>query len=256
MRTLVDFNADAGESFGRWRLGADEDLIPLVTSVNIACGWHAGDAATMRRSVRTAQHSGVAIGAHPGFPDMTGFGRRAIAMSPQEAADACLYQYGALRAIAGHAGARVEHMKPHGALYGLAIKDEQAARAIVEAMFAAAPDVRVVMLAGATAQRFADEGFPVVREAFADLDYDDSGTIIIDPESAAKDPQRCADQAIAALQGEVVSVHGNPVAVEADTICLHGDRPNSVEIARALRDRFTTEGVRIAPMAEVLAQRS
>lgn len=255
MRTLVDFNADAGESFGRWRLGDDENLIPLVTSVNVACGWHAGDAATMRRSVRTARESGVAVGAHPGFPDLTGFGRRALAMSPEEAADACLYQYGALRAIADREGAPVAHLKPHGALYGLSIRDEQAARAIAEAMWAAAPEVPVVMLAGATAQRFAEAGFPVVLEAFADLDYDDNGTIIIDPASGPKEPQRCADQAIAALRGEVTSVNGNPVAVDAETICVHGDRPNSVEIARAVHDRFATEGVRTSPMAEVVAQR-
>lgn len=255
MQTVVDFNADAGESFGRWRLGDDENLIPLVSSVNVACGWHAGDAATMRRSVRTAQASGVAVGAHPGFPDLTGFGRRALAMSPHEAADACLYQYGALRAIADRAGVPVRHVKPHGGLYGLSIRDEQVARAIAEAMRAAAPDVPVVMLAGAMADRFAAEGFPVVREAFADLDYDDSGTIIIDPASEAKDPQRCADQAEAALRGEITSVHGRAVAVDADTVCVHGDRPNSVEIARAVRNRFGGIGVRIAPMSEVVAQR-
>lgn len=255
MRTLVDFNADAGESFGRWRLGDDENLIPLVSSVNVACGWHAGDAATMRRSVETARASGVAVGAHPGFPDLTGFGRRSLAMSPDEAAEACLYQFGALRAIADRAGVRVEHVKPHGGLYGLSIREEAVARAIAEAMFAAAPDVAVVMLAGARADRFADEGFPVVREAFADLDYDDSGTIIIDPASGAKDPQRCADQAVAALRGEVGSINGQAVAVDADTICVHGDRPNSLEIARAVRDRFAAEGVRISRMSEVAAQR-
>lgn len=255
MRTLVDVNADAGESFGRWRLGDDENLIPLVSSVNVACGWHAGDAATMRRSVETARASGVAVGAHPGFPDLTGFGRRALAMSPQEAADACLYQYGALRAIADRAGVRVEHVKPHGALYGLSIRDERVARAVAEAVWAAAPDVPVVMLAGATADRLAGEGFPVVREAFADLDYDDAGTIVIDPASEAKDPQRCADQAVAALRGEVTSVNGQAVAVDADTVCVHGDRPNSVEIARAVRGRIVAEGVRISRMAEVAAQR-
>lgn len=255
MRTLVDFNADAGESFGRWRLGDDENLIPLVSSVNVACGWHAGDAATMRRSVETAKAGGVAVGAHPGFPDLTGFGRRALAMAPQEAADACLYQYGALRAIADRAGVRVEHVKPHGALYGLSIRDERVAREIAEAMWAAAPDVAVVMLAGATADRFAGEGFPVVREAFADLDYDDGGTIIIDPASEAKDPQRCAEQAVAALRGEVASVNGQAIAVDADTVCVHGDRPNSVEIARAVRDRLVAGGVRISRMAEVVAQR-
>ena len=252
MRTLVDLNADAGESFGRWRLGDDERLIPLVTSVNVACGWHAGDAATMRRSVRIARESGVAVGAHPGFPDLTGFGRRALAMSPQEAADACLYQFGALRAIADHLQTPVTHVKPHGALYGLTLRDEAVAEAITEAVLSAAPDVQVVLLAGPTAERLAERGFPVVREAFADLDYDDAGHIIIEPDPQAKDPQRCADQAVAVLEGEVTSVNGKPIEVDADTICLHGDRPNAVEVATAVRERFASEGVQVAPMADVV----
>ncbi|GAA4879380.1 5-oxoprolinase subunit PxpA [Saccharopolyspora cebuensis] len=255
MRTLIDLNADAGESFGRWRLGDDERLIPLVTSVNVACGWHAGDAATMRRSVRLAADGGTSVGAHPGFPDLTGFGRRALAMSPREAADACLYQFGALRAIADSMGVPVRHVKPHGALYGLTIKDEAVAEAVADAVAEAAPGVRIVLLAGPTADRVAAKGYPVVREAFADLDYDDAGHIIIEPDPVAKDPARCAEQAIAVLRGEVTSVGGTAIAVDADTLCLHGDRPNSVEVARAILDRFEAEGVRTAPLSEVADQR-
>ncbi|MDA3626579.1 5-oxoprolinase subunit PxpA [Saccharopolyspora oryzae] len=255
MRALIDLNADAGESFGRWRLGDDAGVIPLVSSVNVACGWHGGDPATMRRSVQLARDGGTSVGAHPGFPDLIGFGRRAIAMSPQDAAEACLYQFGALRAIADLHGVPVAHVKPHGALYGLAARDGAVAEAIVEAFATAAPDVRVVLLAGPVAESLAARGFPVVREAFADLDYDDDGHIIIEPDPQPKSPQRCADQAVAVLRGSVDSVSGTAIPVDADTICLHGDRPNAVDVARAIRDRFAAEGVALAPMAEVAGQR-
>ncbi|MDI2030108.1 5-oxoprolinase subunit PxpA [Saccharopolyspora sp. TS4A08] len=255
MRTLVDLNADAGESFGRWQLGDDARLIPLVTSVNIACGWHAGDPATMSRSVELARDGQTAVGAHPGFPDLTGFGRRAMSLSPAEAAQACLYQFGALQAIAAHQGATIAHVKPHGAFYGLTIRDEAVAEAIVSAFATASPGVRVVLLAGPVSERLAERGFPVVREAFADLDYDDNGHIIIEPQPLPKPPETCADQAEAVLRGEVRSVNGAPVQVDADTICLHGDRPNAVEIAEAIRSRFASAGVRLAPMAEVADSR-
>ncbi|GAA2358602.1 5-oxoprolinase subunit PxpA [Saccharopolyspora halophila] len=250
MRTLVDLNADAGESFGRWRLGDDARLLPLVTSANIACGWHAGDPATMARSVELAREGQTSIGAHPGLPDLAGFGRRAMALSPSEAAQACLYQFGALQTIAAHGGQQLAHVKPHGALYGLTFKDEAVAEAVVEAFATAVPGVRVVLLAGPVSERLAQRGFPVVREAFADLDYNDEGHIIIEPDPAAKSPQVCADQAEAVLRGEVRSADGNPVQVDADTICLHGDRPNAVEIAEAIRERFASAGVRLVPMAE------
>ncbi|SFS89874.1 LamB/YcsF family protein [Saccharopolyspora flava] len=255
MRTLVDLNADAGESFGRWQLGDDARLIPLVTSVNIACGWHAGDPATMSRSVELARDGRTAVGAHPGFPDLTGFGRRAMSLSPAEAAQACLYQFGALQAIAAHRGVPIAHVKPHGAFYGLTIRDEAVAEAVVSAFATAAPGVRVVLLAGPVSERLAERGFPVMREAFADLDYDDNGHIIIEPNPRAKSPEACADQADAVLRGEVRSVNGVPVQVDADTICLHGDRPNAVEIAEAIRERFASAGVRLAPMAEVADSR-
>nr|WP_221316399.1 5-oxoprolinase subunit PxpA [Saccharopolyspora gloriosae] len=252
---LVDLNADAGESFGRWKLGDDERVIPLVTSVNIACGWHAGDPATMRAALRIARDAGVAAGAHPGFPDLAGFGRRALTMSPREAADACLYQFGALRALADEMGVAITHVKPHGALYGLTVRDPAVAEAVGTAVAAAAPGVPVVLLAGPTADRVAELGVPVVREAFADLDYDDAGHIIIEPDPVAKDPQACAQQALSVLRGKVHSVSGTAVPVRADSICLHGDRPNAVEVARAVRDAFAAEGVELAAMRAVLADR-
>lgn len=255
MKTLIDLNADAGESFGRWRLGDDAALLPLVSSVNVACGWHAGDPATMRRSVALAADNGTAVGAHPGFPDLVGFGRRAMAMSPQEAADACVYQYGALAGFAAAGGVGITHVKPHGALYGLTLRDDEAADAIADAIAALGGDLLTVLLAGHTADRQLARGHRVAREAFADLEYDDSGHIIIEPEPAAKDPQACADNAMSIVRGEVTSINGQRIAVDADTICLHGDRPNAPDVARAVRERFRTEGVTVAPMRDVLAAR-
>lgn len=255
MKTLIDLNADAGESFGRWRLGHDEALLPLVSSVNVACGWHAGDPAIMRQSVELARSAGTALGAHPGLPDLAGFGRRALALSPREAADACLYQYGALRGFADAAGVRVTHVKPHGAFYGLTMRNPAVADAVADAVASVDPEVIVVLLAGPTAERVAARGLRVAREAFADLEYDDEGHIVIEPDPPAKDPRACADKAAGILRGSVTTRGGRRVEVDADTVCVHGDRPNAVEVATAVRDRIVAEGAALLPMGEVLARR-
>ena len=255
MKKLIDLNADAGESFGRWRLGADEQLLPLVSSVNVACGWHAGDPGKMHRSVELARGASTALGAHPGLPDLSGFGRRSMALSPAEAADACLYQFGALRAFADSMGVPVTHVKPHGAFYGLTMKQPELADAVAEAVRSVDPQLIVVLLAGPTAEGAIERGFRVAREAFADLDYDDEGNIIIEPDPQPKDPRACAGRALEILDGAVTSVSGKHIAVDADTVCVHGDRPNAVEIATEIRARFAESGVRLAPMSEVLAAR-
>jgi UPF0271 protein len=256
MKTLIDLNADAGESFGRWRLGDDPNLLPLVSSVNVACGWHAGDPATMRRSVELARANGTALGAHPGLPDLVGFGRRPIALSPRDAADACVYQYGALRGFAESLGVPITHVKPHGAFYGLTMREPEVADAVADAIAALGDgDLITVLPAGPTAERVAARGVRVAREAFADLEYDDDGAIIIEPDPRAKDPGTCAEKAYGILKGSVTTIGGRRVAVDADTICVHGDRPNAVEIAAAVRERFAAEGVTVAPMAEVIAAR-
>ncbi|AXK34467.1 LamB/YcsF family protein [Streptomyces armeniacus] len=255
MKTRIDLNADAGESFGRWRLGHDEALLPLVSSVNVACGWHAGDPAIMRHSVGLARSAGTALGAHPGLPDLAGFGRRALALSPREAADACLYQYGALRGFADAAGVRVTHVKPHGAFYGLTMRNPDVADAVADAVAAVDPEAIVVLLAGPTAERVAARGLRVAREAFADLEYDDEGHIVIEPDPPAKDPQACAEKAAGILRGHVTTRGGRRIEVDADTVCVHGDRPNAVEVATAVRDRIAAEGAALLPMGEVLARR-
>lgn len=253
MKKLIDLNADAGESLGRWRLGHDEELLPKVSSVNVACGWHAGDPATMRRSVDLARSGGTALGAHPGLADLVGFGRRAMALSPQEAADACVYQYGALRAFADSVSVPVTHLKSHGALYGMTLRDPEVADAVADATTRLG--VITVLLAGPTADRAAQRGARVAREAFADLEYHDDGTIIIEPNPEAKDPELCAEKAIGILRGHVLSTSGKQIEADADTICIHGDRPNAIEVADAIIQRFAEEDIRMAPMAEVLAAR-
>ncbi|WP_031465687.1 LamB/YcsF family protein [Sciscionella sediminilitoris] len=255
MKHLIDLNADAGESFGRWRLGDDAAVIPQVTSVNVACGWHAGDPATMRRSIELARDHGVALGAHPGLPDLAGFGRRAMTLAPGEAADACLYQYGALRGIADSLGTPVTHIKPHGAFYGLTIREPGVTDAISDAVQALPGDVLLVLLAGPTADRALARNPRIAREAFADLDYDDEGHIIIEPDPQPKDPQACARQMLDILRGEVTSVRGKTIPVDADTVCIHGDRPNAPEIARVIREQLAEHQVEIAPIHEVLAAR-
>lgn len=245
MARTIDINADAGESVGRWLLGADEELAPLVTSINVACGWHAGDPATMTRSVLLAKEHGLALGAHPGFPDLVGFGRRSMAFSPAEAAQAVLYQLGALRALADAQGVPVVHVKPHGSLYGLVSRDDAVADEVADAVAAVDPDLLLVCEAGAAARRQRDRGHHVVAEAFADLEYTDEGRIIIDPQNRPRDPSWCADQTADILDGRVRSTGGVDVPIEAESICLHGDRPGAVANARAVTERVRSLGYEI-----------
>ncbi len=241
----IDINADAGESFGRWQLGADEDLAPLVSSVNVACGWHAGDPGTMVRSVALAKEHGLALGAHPGFPDLVGFGRRMMTFTPEQAAHAVLYQFGALRAIADAQGVPVVHVKPHGSLYGLFSHDDDVADAVSDALATVDPALLLVCEAGHAADRQRERGHRVVAEAFADLDYTDDGHIVVDPESRRRDPGWCAGQAGDILAGRVHSVSGVELAISAESICLHGDRPGAVENARAVAERVRSAGFEI-----------
>lgn len=247
---VIDLNADGGESFGRWPLGADEQLAPLITSINVACGWHAGDPGTMSGAVTLAKDHGLALGSHPGFPDLVGFGRRAMAFSPTEAAQAVLYQTGALRALADQQDVALRHVKPHGSLYGLLMKDDDVADAVADAVAALDPALVLVLEAGHCAQRQRDRGHRVAAEAFADLEYTDDGHIIIDPSNQRRDPQWCADQVEGILAGVVRSAQGVESAIRADTICLHSDRPGAELNAVAVTDRITDLGWAIRPLHE------
>jgi UPF0271 protein len=244
----IDLNADVGESLGRWSIGEDEALIPLVSSVNVAAGFHAGDPVVMERTVELAVRAGVAIGAHPGYPDLAGFGRRAMALSPAEIEAAVLYQVGAVAAFARAAGADLRHVKAHGALYNRAARDPGAADAIARAVRRFSGDLVLVGLAGSALVAAGREaGLEVAEEAFADRGYEADGSLRSRdlPGAVLDDPAAAAAQALAIVQGAVTASDGRPVALRADTLCVHGDLPGAAARARAVRDALLGAGIEI-----------
>lgn len=252
MPARFDFNCDMGESFGAWSLGCDAEVVRFVTSANIACGFHAGDPATMRRTVHLAEEHGVGVGAHPGFRDLQGFGRRNIAASPQEVRDDLVYQIGALRAFTSRR--KLQHVKPHGALYNMAVPGGDLARAIGEAVLDVDPDMILVALAGS---RWADEaermGLRVAREAFADRAVNADGTLVprSRPGAVIHDAQAVVERSVRlATEGTVLAITGEVVQVRADTLCLHGDTPDAVLLAESLQGALERAGVRLVPMGE------
>ena len=242
---VVDINADAGESFGRWRLGADEELIPLVTSVNIACGFHAGDPVTMRRSVILARECGVSVGAHPGYPDLLGFGRRRFAVSDADVVDYVVYQTGALAAVAATEGVALTHVKPHGALYGQVSDSAELAGRLARELQSVQDGLALMIFPGAGAAAVAEAGLPVVRDAAADLEFGDDGKNIIEPVPAAKDPEMVAQRAVGLARGHVVTVSGSTIPLDPQTLCVHGDRPNAPQIAKIVRARLAEAGITV-----------
>jgi 5-oxoprolinase (ATP-hydrolysing) subunit A len=248
--TRIDLNADVGESFGAWTLGEDEALLAVVSSANIACGFHGGDPRVMDRTVELAVRAGVAIGAHPGHFDLRGFGRRAIPASPEEVEADVLYQIGALRAFVSSRGARLVHVKPHGALYNQAAKDPVLARAIARAVARAGRDLALVGLAGSAAMREAAEaeGVRFAAEAFADRAYEPDGSLAPRrlPGSVLHDPEAAAAQALGIVRdGCVRARDGSRVTLAADTICLHGDTPGAPALARAVRQALAEAGIEV-----------
>jgi UPF0271 protein len=247
-RTL-DINADMGESYGRWRLGDDAALIPFVSSANVACGFHAGDPGTMRRTVGIAREHDVAVGAHIGLPDLLGFGRREIAVSADEVRDYATYQIGALQAIAAAEGASVAHVKPHGALYAMCSREPEYAGAVAAAIADVAPALPLLLLNADVGPAVERHGVTLVREAFVDLAYRLDGTLIIEAVKRAWDPELVARRALRLVQtGRIDSVDGGELAVHPATICVHGDAPNAVEVARAVRTALEEAGVTVAPL--------
>ena len=241
--TTIDLNADAGESYGRWTLGDDEALFPWITSVNTACGWHGGDPAIMRRSVQLAKEHGVALGAHPGFPDLMGFGRRMLEVSHDEVVDMVTYQVGALLAFAEQEGVRLSHVKPHAKLYITIASDDELMCKVADAMLALEPDLTFFMLAGHPAENLRSRGYRTCAELVADMDYTDDGGVILEARPPAKDPNWVAERAVAMARGVLTTVGGHTLDVQADTLCIHGDRPNVVDIAKAIRGTFEAEGI-------------
>jgi UPF0271 protein len=239
---VVDINADAGESFGRWKLGSDEELIPLVTSVNVACGFHAGDPVTMRRSVILARDCGVSVGAHPGYPDLLGFGRRRLAVSEADVVDYIVYQTGALAAVAATEGVTLTHVKPHGALYGQVSDSAELAVRLARDLQSVRDGLALMIFPGPGATAVREAALPVVKDAAADLEFDDDGKNIIEPVPAVKDPEVVAERAVGLAQGHVVTVSGKTIPLEPRTLCVHGDRPNAPQIATAVRARLADAG--------------
>ena len=246
----IDLNCDMGESYGAWKMGADAEVMPFITSANIACGFHGGDPATMRKTVRLAADHGVAIGAHPSLPDLQGFGRRSMTITPQEMYDLVLYQAGALEAFARAAGARLHHVKCHGALYNMAANDEPLSDACARAVKDLGGTVILYALSGSRMMECAAKtGVRAVGEAFADRGYQDDGTLAPRnvPGGMIEDEMRSVAQALAMVEaGHVTSLSGKRVPVAPGTLCLHGDQPGAVAFARALRAAFKQHGISVA----------
>jgi 5-oxoprolinase (ATP-hydrolysing) subunit A len=245
----IDLNADVGESLGPWPMGADAALVPSVTSVNVACGFHAGDPSTIRRTVRLALDAGVAVGAHPGYPDLVGFGRRAMAMAPADLEAAVLYQVAALAGIVRAEGGRLSHVKPHGALYHRVAVDPAAAAAFAVAVARLDADLRLVAPPDAAlAEAAADAGLGCLVEGFADRVYEADGRLRSRdlPGALHADPAAAAAQAVAiARDGRVVAADGSSIDLRVDTLCIHGDTPGAVAIAAAVRRGLAAAGIEV-----------
>ncbi|MER6915938.1 5-oxoprolinase subunit PxpA [Streptomyces sp. NPDC000594] len=245
----IDLNADLGEGFGHWRLTDDEQLLSVVTSANVACGFHAGDAVTMRRVCRLAAERSVRIGAQVSYRDLAGFGRRSMEVPPDELAAEIAYQIGALEVFARAAGSRVSYVKPHGALYNRVVHDEEQAAAVVEGILLSGERLPVLGLPGSRLHTLAEKaGLPVVTEAFADRAYTPEGRLVPRREEGAviSDATTVVERSVSMARfGVVTAVSGEPVPVRARSLCLHGDTPGAVSLARRVRRELESAGVRV-----------
>ena len=245
--STVDINADLGESFGAYTLGHDAEIMRCVTSANVACGFHAGDPVVMERTVSLAKAAGVAVGAHPGYPDLQGFGRRKLAMSAHELQAAVVYQLGALRAFLEAQGLRMQHVKLHGALYNLAAADEALSLEICQAIRAVDPGLAFYGLAGSAILRAAEQaGLQPVSEVFADRAYNEDGTLVSRslPGAVLHDPALVAQRVISMVrEGTVCTITGKTIRLRADSICVHGDNADAVALAQRIRQALEREGI-------------
>ena len=247
----MDLNADLGESFGAYKIGADEEIIPLVSSVNIACGWHAGDPLVMGRSVKLAKEYGVSVGAHPGYPDLMGFGRRNMKVSPAEVKAYIQYQVGALSAFCKAAGVKLHHVKPHGAMYNMAGADYKLARAVAEAVAEIDDSLPLLALSGSEMVRAANEiGLPCASEVFADRNYEEDGSLRARsfPDSMITDEDECIRRILRMVnEGKITAVTGKDIDIRADSICVHGDNPKALAFVKRIRDALGNDGIGIRP---------
>lgn len=254
MKPKIDFNCDMGESFGMYKMGLDEEVIRHITSANVACGFHAGDPGWMRKTVELAEARGVAVGAHPSFPDLAGFGRRNMVVSPQEARDDVVYQVGALSAFTS--SGRLQHVKPHGAMYNMAVNDPDLAKAICEAALSVDEGIALLALAGSQWIDVArGMGLRVGREIFADRALNADGTLVSrsTPGSVIHDTAEVVERSLRMVtEGKARAISGETIELEADSLCLHGDTPGAVEMASALKRALESEGVEIVPLGEIV----
>jgi UPF0271 protein len=251
----IDLNSDVGESFGNYKLGLDEEVIPLISSANIACGFHAGDPGVMRKTISLARKHGVAPGAHPGFPDLMGFGRRNMDATVEEIKDYVAYQIGAIQAFAAMEGLTLQHVKPHGALYNMAFKDFAIWEAVAEVISGLDKGLILVAMAGPDRDRLeavgTKYGIRIAFEFFADRAYNRDGSLVSrrEPGAMIHDQGKAAERVLRLIrEGIVVARDGSEIPLAADTICVHGDNPTAVMLARKLRETLRTSGVEVAPM--------
>lgn len=252
----VDLNSDLGESFGRYTLGMDADILPLVSSANVACGYHASDPVVMDKTIAMAKEASVRVGAHPGFPDLMGFGRRNMDVSPAEAKAYTLYQLGALDAFCRAHGVKLQHVKPHGAMYNMAGKDYALSRAICEAIYAYDKELIVMALSGGELVHAAEDmGLKVAREVFADRAYEEDGSLV----NRRKEGAMITDEDVAIArvvrmikEQKVTAITGKDIPIKADSVCVHGDGVKALAFVKRIRETLTAEGIEIVPLVDVV----
>jgi 5-oxoprolinase (ATP-hydrolysing) subunit A len=249
MTLSIDLNCDMGESFGAWKMGHDDEVLPFITSANIACGFHGGDPTVMRETVQAAIGNGVALGAHPGLPDLVGFGRRKIDVSPQDAYDMVVVQVGALAGVAASQGGRLNHVKAHGALYNMAVKNEELARAIAQAVYDVDRSLVFFALASSALVEAAKRaGLQVAEEVFADRSYQSDGTLTsrLQPNAMIVDIDVSIRQVLRMIREEKIrTVQGSDIDVRPDTLCIHGDQPGAPAFAKAIHQALEAEGIAV-----------
>lgn len=253
---FVDLNCDLGESFGNYKCGMDEEVIPFISSANVACGFHASDPIVMTKTVDLAKKNDVAVGAHPGYPDLVGFGRRNLAVSPAEVKAMVQYQVGALQAIARAQGVQVYHVKPHGAMYNMAGKDEKLAEAICEAIYEVDPRLILLGLSGSEMLKAAERiGLRAAKEVFADRAYEEDGSLVARSKPGAMiiDEDEAIQRVVRMIkEGKVTAISGKDIEVQADSICVHGDGEKALAFVEKIRKALMREGVEIKALKEIV----
>lgn len=254
----IDLNCDLGESFGNYKIGMDEDVIPFISSANIACGFHASDPMVMSKTVSLAKKFGIGIGAHPGFPDLMGFGRRNMSVKPEEAKAYVQYQIGALYAFCKAAGVPMVHVKPHGALYNMAGKDYALAKAICEGILEVNDRLILLALSGSQMiQAAKDTGLRAASEVFADRAYEDDGSLVArtKPGAMVTDEDEAIRRVVRmAKEGKVTTITGKDISIQADSVCVHGDNGKAMEFVNKIRAALTAEGIRVLPLSQIIGE--